>query len=97
MSYKLISLRIAFIARVTSYFYCTTYELLFSYELRVTIYCTSYFLHMNCGLLFTARVTSQFLTMSHNKDRDNKVAYDDKVMINNYSLRSFFDKELMFR
>ena len=26
----------------TSYFYCTSYELLFAYELRVTVYYTSY-------------------------------------------------------
>ena len=34
---RLIPLRVAFIARVTSYFYCTSYELLFAYELRVTV------------------------------------------------------------
>ena len=28
--------------RVTSYFYCTSYELPFTYELQVTVYCTSY-------------------------------------------------------
>ena len=32
--------------------------------------------------------------MSYNKDRDGEVVYDNKVMIKNYSLRSFFDKEL---
>ena len=39
-------------------------------------------------------VTSYFLTMSYNKDKDDKAVYDNKVMIKNYSLRSFFDKEL---
>ena len=42
-SYELISLRVAFIARVTScecYFYCTSYLLLFACELRATIYWT---------------------------------------------------------
>ena len=34
----------------TSYFYCTSYELLFKYELRVTVYCRSY------ELLFTYEV-----------------------------------------
>ena len=40
------------------------------------------------------RVTSYFLTMSYNKDKDDKTVYDNKVMIKNYSLGSFFDKEL---
>ena len=31
--------------------------------------------------------------MSYNKDKDDKAVYDNKVMIKNYSLRSFFDKE----
>ena len=44
----------------------------------------SYFLHRSSGL---------FLTMSYNKDKNEEVVYDDKVMIKNYSLR-FFDKEL---
>ena len=77
-------LRVTFIARVTSYcllyelrvtVYCTSYELLFAYELRVNLY---------------MRVTSYFLTMSCNKDKDDKAVYDNKVMIKNYSLRSFF-------
>ena len=69
--------------------YCTSYELLFSYKLRVTVYCTSY------ELLFTARVTSQFFTMIYTKDKDDKTVDDDKVMIKNYPLGSFFDKEYM--
>ena len=40
------------------------------------------------------RVTSYFLIMSYNKDKDDKTVYDNKVMIKNYSLKSFFDKEL---
>ena len=32
--------------------------------------------------------------MSYNKDEDYKAVYGNKVMIKNYSLRSFFDKEL---
>ena len=35
--------------------------------------------------------------MSYNKDKDDKAVYDDKVMRKNYSLGSFFDKELMVR
>ena len=31
--------------------------------------------------------------MSNNKDKDDKMIYDKKVMINNYSLGSFFVKE----
>ena len=31
--------------------------------------------------------------MSYNKDKGNKVVYDNQVMIKNYSLRSFFDKK----
>ena len=34
--------------------------------------------------------------MSYNKDRDDEVVYDNKVMIKKYSLRSVFDKELGF-
>ena len=40
------------------------------------------------------RVTSYFLTMSYNKDKDDKAVYDNKIMIKNYSLGLFFDKEL---
>ena len=40
------------------------------------------------------RVTSYFLNMSYNKDKDDKTVYDNKVMIKNYSLKSFFDIEL---
>ena len=124
---------------VTSYFYCTSYELLFAYELRVTVCCTSYellftyelrvtaystsyellllhelrvivyytsyellfiarftsyFLHTSYELLFIARVTSYFLNVSYSKYKDDKAVYYNKVMIKNYSLGSFFDKEL---
>ena len=70
------------IPRVTCYFYCTSYELLFL--ARVMSYC----------LLHELRVTSYFLTMSYNEDKNNKAVYDNKVTIKNYPLRSFFDKEL---
>ena len=82
--------------------YCTSYELLFTYELQVTVYCTSYELLLShklrvivyCQVNFYMRVRSHFLTMSYSKDKDDKAVYDNKVMIKNYSLRSFFDKEL---
>ena len=45
-------------------------------------------------LLHELRVTSYILTMSYNKDKNDKAVYDNKVMIKNYSLRSFFDKKL---
>ena len=32
--------------------------------------------------------------MSYSKYKDDKAVYDNKVMIKNYSLGSFFDKEL---
>ena len=67
------------------------YELLLLHELRVIFYCTNY------ELLFIARVTSYILTTSYNKDRDDEVVYDNKVIIKNNSLRSFFDKELGIR
>ena len=54
-----------------------------------TVYCTSY------ELLFTARVTSQIFTMIYTEDKDDKTVDDDKVMIKNYPLGSFFDKEYM--
>ena len=84
-SYELIPLRVEFIARVKSY------ELLFIARVA------SYFLHTSYELLFIVRVTGYILTMSYNKDRDDEVVYDNKVMIKNYSLRSFFDKELGVR
>ena len=76
--------------------YCTSYELLLLHQLRTIVYCTS------CELLFAnelwanfyMRIRSYFLTLSYNKDEDYKAVYDNKVMIKNYSLRSFFDKEL---
>ena len=34
--------------------------------------------------------------MSHNKDKDNKAVYDNKIVIKNYSLGSFFDKNFGF-
>ena len=72
-SYELISLRVAFMARVTSYnlfltapvtcyFLHTSYELLLFRELRVTFipWITSYFYCTSCKLLFIAQVTSCF-------------------------------------
>ena len=92
-----------FIARVMSYFHCSSYELSFiarvtSYcllhELRVTVYYTSYELLFAYELRVNLymRVISYFLTMSYNKDEDDKAVY--KVILKNYSLRSLFDKEL---
>ena len=89
-----------FFVLVTNYLLHASYELLFiarvtSYclleELWVTVYCTS------CELLFAyelrvnfyMRGASYFLTISYNKD--DKAVYDNKVMMNNYSLRSVFD------
>ena len=46
------------------------------------------------GVNFYMRVTNYLLTMSYNKNIDDEAVYDNKVMIKNYSLRSFFDKEL---
>ena len=69
-----------FIARVTSY--RLLHDLRVTFCIRVTSYC------------FIARVTSYILTMSYNKYRDDKVVYDNKVMIKKYSLKSFFDKKL---
>ena len=88
-----------------SYFYCTSYELSFiarvtSYcllhELRVIVYYESYetLFAYELRVNFYMRVTSYFLTMSCNKDKNDKAVYDNNVMINNYSLRSLFDKEL---
>ena len=58
-SYELISLRVAFIARVMSYFLHTSNELLFIAQV------TSYFLHMSYELLFIARFMSYFLHTSY--------------------------------
>ena len=64
-----------FIAQVTSYFYCTSYKLLFIS--RVTSYCLLHKLRVT----FHVQVMSCFLTMSYNKDKDNKAVYDNNVMI----------------
>ena len=40
------------------------------------------------------RIASYFLAISNNKGKDDKAVYDNNVMIKNYSLRSFFDKNL---
>ena len=32
--------------------------------------------------------------MSYHKDKDDKAVYDNKVIVKNYSLGSFFDKRL---
>ena len=81
-------LRVTFIARVASY--CLLHEL------RVTVYwmsCELFFAYES-GVNFYMRVTNYLLTMSYNKNIDDEAVYDNKVMIKNYSLRSFFDKEL---
>ena len=66
------------------------------HELRVTVYWMSYelFFAYESGVNFYMRVTNYLLTMSYNKNIDDEAVYDNKVMIKNYSLRSFFDKEL---
>ena len=85
-----------------------SYELLLLHELRVIVYCTSYellftarvtsyFLHTSYELPFIAGVTSYIFTMSYNKYKDDEAVYDNKVKIKNYSLGSFFDKELGVR
>ena len=84
-----------------------SYELLLLDDLRVIIYCTSYqllhitrvtskFLHPSYELLFIARFTSYILTLSYKKHKDDEAVYDNKLMIKNYSLRSFLDKKLWF-
>ena len=69
------------------------------HELQVNVYCTGYELrlHASYDLLFIARATSYILTASYHKDKDDEAVYDNKFMIKNYSLRSFFDKELGIR
>ena len=51
--------------RVTSCFYCTSYELLFAYELRVTVYCTSYKLLFTYNLRVTVYYTSYELLCAY--------------------------------
>ena len=59
-SYELISLRAAFIARVTSYLFVhMSYKLLFIARIR------SYSLHTSYELLFITRVASYFLYASY--------------------------------
>ena len=57
-SFELISLRVAFIARVTSYHLFLLHELLFTCELRVTVYCSSYELLFTYELRVTVYCTS---------------------------------------
>ena len=40
---------------------------------------------------------SYFWTMSYNKVKDHKAVYGDKVMVKNYSLGWFFNKEILAR
>ena len=73
--------------RVTTYelFNCTSYVLLFAYDLQVTIYCTSYKLLLGYELWvnFYMWVTSYLLTMCYNKDKEDKAVYG-------------YDKEFLF-
>ena len=62
-SYELISLRVAFIARVTSYFLHRSYELLFASKLRVTAYWTSYKLLFTYELRVTVYYTNYELLL----------------------------------
>ena len=79
-----------FIVRVTSCFYCTSYELLFIS--RVTSYKLLFGYELRAN--FHVQVMSYFLTSSYNKDQDSKAVYDEKVMIKNYSLSHFLIKNL---
>ena len=60
-SYYLYELRLLHELRVTSCFYCTSYELLFPYELQVTVYCTSYELLLAYDLPVSVYYTSNKL------------------------------------
>ena len=51
--------------RVTSYFYCTSCELLFACELRVIVYGTSYELLFTCELPVTVYSTNYELLLLH--------------------------------
>ena len=94
-SYELISLRV-FIARVMSYFYCTSYELLFAYELHFTYeYCLLHELRVTFLMQVASYCLLHKLRVIYTKDKDDKNVDDDKVMIKNYPLGSFFDKECM--
>ena len=66
--YELISLRVAFIERVTfieRVIYYTTCKLLFAYALRVTIFCISYELLFTCKLWVIVYCTSYKLFLLH--------------------------------
>ena len=52
MNYELL-LTVAFMAQVTSYFYCTSNEFFFAYQLRITVNCTSYELFLTYELQVT--------------------------------------------
>ena len=82
--------RVTFCIRATNE--CLLYERQVTFNIRVT----NYFFHTSYELPFIARVTTYFLTMSYNKDKDDKVFYDDEFMRTNYSLESFFDKNFKF-
>ena len=74
MNYELLSIRVAFMAQVKSYFYCTSneffcvpvknychctsYELFFTYKLQITVYSTSWELRFTYELRVTAYYTS---------------------------------------
>ena len=57
-NYELLSGPVAFIVRVTSYFYCTSSELPFTFDLRVIFYCASYNLIFGSELRVTAYCTN---------------------------------------
>ena len=67
MNYKLFSLRVAFIAWVTSYFYYTSYELILhtSYYLLFIARVTRYFFYASYELMFIALVTRCYLYASY--------------------------------
>ena len=67
MNYKLFSLRVAFIARVTSYFYYTSYALILhtSYYLLFIARVTRYVFHPSYEFMFIALVTRCYLYASY--------------------------------
>ena len=81
---------------VLGYFYCPNYELLFTCKLQVTVYYTSCELYFIYKLQFVINCTIYKLLFNYEiqKDKDNKAAYDNKVIIKNYFLGSLLYKEL---
>ena len=66
---------------------------------RVTSYCLLHELRVPFPyeLQVTVYCTSYILTMSYNKDIDDEIVFDNKLMIKNYSLKLLFDKKIGVR